>query len=89
MTRTEAETLALEALAFVVSEPRALDRFLALSGLDAAALRRTIEDPETLAGALDFLLADEPLLLEFCTAAGIPPEAPARARRRLPGFSDP
>ena len=34
---------------------------------------------------LDFVLADEPLLIAFCDEAGLPYDAPMRARAALPG----
>lgn len=85
MDRDAAETIALKALAFVVGDDEGLSRFFALSGLDAQGLRAGAGEPETLAGVLDFLLGDEVRLIRFCDEAGLPPEAPARARAVLPG----
>jgi hypothetical protein len=81
----EPETLALQALAFLLADDDRRDRFLGLTGLDAAALRRLPADPAGLGAVLDHLLGWEPLLLEFCSAVDLPPEVIARARRRLPG----
>lgn len=80
-----AEALALKALAWLVADPDGLARFLAETGLDGAGLRAAAARPETLAGVLDHLLADEARLVAFCAEAGIDPALPARARRLLPG----
>lgn len=77
--------LALRVLAYMAGDERALAGFIAQSGMDRESLMRAAEDPETLAGALDYILADETLLLAFCDAEGVRPEAPARARAALPG----
>ena len=78
--REMAETLAIEALGFIAAEPDSLARFLAASGISPATLRRAAADPAFLAGILDFLLGDEPLLLAFASRAGIPPERIGEAR---------
>ena len=87
MTRDEADGIALRGLAFVLSDDDRAARFLAMSGLDQAALieaaRRS--DGAVLGGVLDFLLDWEPDLLTFCAEAGLEPELPSRARRVLPG----
>jgi len=85
MTPEAAETVALQALAHVVGETEARERFLALSGADRATLRAEAGNAAFLAGVLDFVLGDEALLLAFCDAAGLAPETPARARAALPG----
>lgn len=81
-----AETLALQAVTFLASDDERIVRFVATSGLDPASLKQSINDSAMLAGVLDYVLGDEMLVLEFAAFAGIDPEAPARARRRLPGF---
>jgi hypothetical protein len=78
-----AEALAIEALGFVAGRPEALGRFLAISGLGPSTLRRAAADPGFLVGVLDFLAADEPLLLAFASHADIPPERIGQARRVL------
>ena len=78
-----AEKLAIEALAFIAGESDVLARFLAASGLGPATLRRAASDPAFLAGVLDFLLGDEPLLVAFAAHGGIPPERIGSARRAL------
>ncbi len=85
LTLERAEALALDALGFIAGEERTLLGLIAESGLTPAALPGAAQDPAFLGGVLDFLLRDEPLLLEFCAAQNLPPELPQKARRLLPG----
>lgn len=85
MNQDAAETLALSALAHIAADPSLLDRFMAASGLDAAALRHSVGDPGFLAGVLDFLMSDEAALIGFCEASSVAHDAPGHARALLPG----
>jgi hypothetical protein len=85
MNRDRAETVALQALAFVAGDEQALTGFLRLTGMDLGDVRQAAQDPEMLAGVLDYLMQDEPMLLAFCEAASLRPEEPAFARAHLPG----
>jgi hypothetical protein len=87
-TRETAETLALQALGWLAADDGRLARFLNLTGIDPQHLRQRLSDPATLAGILDFLLADEPMLLDFCAGEGIDPQVLATARRLLPGWQE-
>lgn len=82
-SQEEAETTAVAALAWLAKDPRALERFLATSGIAVHALRAAAAEPGFLAGVLDFLLADEPLLLAFCAGRGAAPEAVSAAAALL------
>jgi hypothetical protein len=83
-----AETIAIQALGFVASDPELLPRFLAITGIEAAEIRRAAREPGFLAGVLQFILAHEPTLMSFAETAGIAPSAVAAARRALPGGDD-
>lgn len=85
MDATDAEILALKALRFLAESEGGLNRFLSGSGIDAADLRRRVQEPETLAAVMDFLLSDDGLLLAFCAAEEVNPRAVHRMRARLPG----
>jgi hypothetical protein len=85
MTAESAEILALEGLGWLAGQDEALDRFLQVSGLDPAGLRAAAGSPGTGLAVLEFLLANEPLLLAFCDAAGTTPQAVHAARHRLEG----
>ncbi|SOD96483.1 DUF3572 domain-containing protein [Caenispirillum bisanense] len=81
----DAETVGLQALAFVAADDALIDRFLALTGMGPAELRERAQDPVVLGAVLDFLLVDDSLVLAFAAASDLSPEAPMQARRSLPG----
>lgn len=77
------EAIAINALQFLAERPEEFGRFLTLSGIDPADLRKLAAETQFLGGVLDFLLADEALLLAFAADAGLAPQAIAGARRSL------
>ncbi len=74
-----AEALAIQALAFLGEDPGRLGRFLAATGIGPEDLRAAAAEPQFLAGILEYVVGDEPLLLEFASHAGIDPEDITRA----------
>ena len=80
-----AQSLAISALAFIAADPDRLGRFLNLTGLGPDNLRTAAADPAFLASVLDYLIADETLLVEFAGDAGLKPEAVAQAQQALSG----
>jgi hypothetical protein len=80
-----AEIIALNALAFLVEEPERLNRFLAASGCDGAALREQAGSRGMAVAVVDFLLCDEALLLEFCDVSSMNPRDMLRVRHSLGG----
>jgi hypothetical protein len=80
-----AQIVALQALGWIAGQDELFARFLGQAGTDAATLRARAADPAVLGAVLDFLLSDEPVLLQFCADAGLPPQAPMQARAGLPG----
>jgi hypothetical protein len=85
--RENAEALAIQALGFVAADPELLPRFLAISGIDAQAIRQAAREPGFLAGVLQFIVAHEPTLLRFSEETGTPPQRVSAALRALP-FGD-
>lgn len=85
--RENAESLAIQALAFVAADPELLPRFLAITGIDASDIRRVAREPGFLAGVLQFIAAHEPTLMRFSEETGTPPQAVSAALRALP-FGD-
>ncbi|QCI68199.1 DUF3572 domain-containing protein [Phreatobacter stygius] len=81
--REAAEALAVRALGFLAAEPERLDRFLALAGIDIAAIRDAAGQPGFLAAIMDYLMTDEPLLLAFAANEDLKPEAVVRAAHVL------
>lgn len=87
--RQAAEAVAVSALGFLAQEPDRIGRFLAETGLGPAELRAAAREPHFNAGLLAFLLADEPLLIEFASHAGLKPQDVARAHDVLNPPFDP
>jgi len=85
--REQAEALAIQALGFIAADPELLPRFLAITGIEASAIRQAAREPGFLAGVLQFIAAHEPTLLRFSEETGIPPKSVASALRDLP-FGD-
>ena len=78
-------TIGLKALAFLAGAGEDLQRFMAISGADAASLRARADEPEFLAAVLDYLLANETLLVDFCKAESLEPRLVHLAAARLGG----
>ena len=83
--RQAAETLAIQALAFLAEQPERLSRFLALTGIEPDQIRAAAREPGFFAGVLEHMLSDESLLIAFADSAGINPAEIARARAALGG----
>jgi Protein of unknown function (DUF3572) len=79
------EIIGLKALAFLAGDSEALERFVALSGADAASIRARAAEPEFLTAVLDYLLANETLLLAFCETESLEPRDIHVAAARLGG----
>jgi hypothetical protein len=76
-------TLALLALGWLLSDERRADRLLALTGLDADALRAGVSDPAVLDAVLGFLESHEPDLVACAEAIGASPADLVHARGGL------
>jgi len=87
-TREAAEAIAIQALGFIAADPELLPRFLAITGIEASAIRQAAGEPGFLAGVLQFVLAHEPTLMSFSQAAGIAPAEVNKALRSLPTGDD-
>jgi hypothetical protein len=79
------ETTAISALGFLAADESRLERFLTLSGLGPHNLRRAAADPGFLAAVLDYIVADERLLVAFAAQEGLDPTTVVRAREALSG----
>ena len=65
MTPEDAETVALQALVYLLQDHKVRNMFLDKTGLDEAALREGVKDTDHLAGILDYILSDENLFTNF------------------------
>ncbi|HUZ66293.1 MAG TPA: DUF3572 domain-containing protein [Beijerinckiaceae bacterium] len=88
LTPDAAETIALQALAFLASDSDRLERFLSLTGLRPETVRTAAAQSGFLIGVLDHFASDESLLLSFTKSAALDPAAVALARRALSGPTD-
>jgi Protein of unknown function (DUF3572) len=78
-------SIAISALGFLAADSDRLERFLSITGLGPHNLRAAAEDSGFYASVLDYLVADEPLLLAFAGAAGIKPDEVVHASHSLAG----
>lgn len=78
-----AETLALEAVAFLFQDEERIERFFNASGLEPNDVRARLTDPALLAAVCAFLLTDDVLVLDFCQGRQCLPEDLHRAQHRL------
>ena len=85
INRESAENLAISALAFLAGDPERLGRFLSLTGIGPDAIRKAAADPTFLAGVLDHVVSDEPLLLGVAEHIGVPPQTVEAAHSVLSG----
>ncbi len=78
-----ADTLALNALVWVLQEPDRADRFLALTGLHGDDIRGRITDPALLDAVIGFLEAHEPDLIACARALEVEPAVLVSVRGTL------
>jgi hypothetical protein len=81
--REAARALAVQALAFLAAEPERLGRFLTMTGIGPADLRAAAGEPDFLAGVLEHVMGDEPLLVAFAEHAEVKPVHVMRAAAAL------
>jgi hypothetical protein len=85
MTPDRAETIALQALAWLVGNEDLCPQFLAATGASVEDLRARVGDPVFLAAVLSFLTMQDAWVIAFCDTAGLAYDQPLRARHALPG----
>ena len=88
MQLERAETVALNALNWLLSNDDLRPLFLNASGADEAALRSAANDPSQSVAVLDFLAMEDSWIIEFCDSLGLEYTEPLRARSVLSGDSD-
>ncbi len=84
-----AESLAIQALAFLAAEPERLGRFLVTTGIGPEGIRSAAREPQFLAGVLDYLAGNEQLLIGFANHVAMNPADVARAGAVLGHGSSP
>jgi hypothetical protein len=82
----DAETIAIAALGWLAGEPQRLQRFTAVCGLGPDNLRQAAAASGFLPAVLDYLAANENLLIAFAAETG---RAPADVARAAGALADP
>jgi len=85
MTPENAQTIALQALTWLVGNEELCPVFLGATGGSADDLRARAADPEFHASVLDFVTMDDAWVISFCDSCGLSYDQPMRARQILPG----
>ena len=85
LTHTAAETVAVQALSFIASDPERLGLFLASTGIGPGDIRAAAREPLFLAGVLDHLANNEPVMMVFAAESGTEPGSILAARDALAG----
>lgn len=85
MSPDTAETLALQALAWLAANEELLPVFMGATGSSQDDLRAQAGQPEFLASVLDFLLMDDAWVISCCDALQQPYPQLMLARAALPG----
>ena len=85
LSQEAAETVALQALAWLAGNEDLLSVFLGSTGASESDLRSRMSSPDFLLSVLDFLMMDDAWVIAFCDASSIPYERPMQARHALPG----
>jgi hypothetical protein len=75
----------LKILTFLVTDSTRAETFLKITGMAPEDLRKGAGDDVFLAGVVDYLLADERLLVAFADEENLKPESIISVRRMLPG----
>ena len=80
-----AETLALQALAWLSANDELMPVFMGSTGVSVDDLKTQAADPAFLASILDFITMDDQWVIAFCDALKLEYTAPMMARQVLPG----
>lgn len=83
--RDSAETLGLQALAWLVGQEELIGVFLGASGASESDLRERAGEADFLGSVLDFILMDDEWVVRFCDSQKIPYDRVMMARAALPG----
>lgn len=85
MSPEAAETLGLQALAWMIGEDDIRDAFLGASGASQDELRAAVQDPSVLGQILEFICNDDQWVMAFCDSVDAKYTDPMIARQVLPG----
>jgi hypothetical protein len=69
-TQEAAESLAIQALAFIASDAERIGPFLAATGIGPDMIRAAARQPDFLRGVLDYMAGEDALLVAFANETG-------------------
>jgi hypothetical protein len=85
MTPERAETVALQALAWIAADEELLPQLAGATGMSLENAKESAQDPAFLAGILEFLCMEDRWIQRFCDDQGLPYDTPMKALMSLPG----
>jgi len=85
ISQDSAETIGLQAVAWLAANDELLPVFLGATGAAEADFRAGVQDPTFQGSVLDFILMDDAWVVAFCDAVSIAYTEVAAARSALPG----
>lgn len=85
MSPEHAETIALQALGWLVGNDDLCPTFLGATGSTVDDLRARATDPAFQASVLEFITMDDAWVMAFCDTVNITYDQPLMARYALPG----
>ncbi|MCC1492177.1 DUF3572 domain-containing protein [Cognatishimia sp. F0-27] len=85
LSQESAETIGLQAVAWLASNDELLPVFMGATGASEDDFRANLQDPVFQGSVLDFLLMDDKWIVAFCDETGLAPDQPMAARALLPG----
>ncbi len=85
MSPETAQTIALQALGWLVSNEELCPTFMGATGTSVDDLRDRAADPDFQASVLEFLTMDDAWVVAFCDTLGLNYQEPLLARYALPG----
>lgn len=85
LSRDSAETVGLQAIAWLATNDDLLPVFLGSTGASEADFRAQVEDPDFQGAVLDFIMMDDAWLTAFCDRHGLRYDMPMQARAALSG----
>ena len=85
MTPEAAQTIAIQALGWLVGNDELLPVFMDSTGTSAEDLKAGIEDSSLLISVLDFILLEDQWVLDLCDVVGFDPQKLQLVRHTLPG----
>lgn len=83
LSQDEAEGLAIQCLSLIAEDMEGLGRFLSSTGLGPETLRTAAQEPGFLLSVVEYVLADESLLLTASERLNVRPTLFAVARHKL------